>query len=252
MNFDTPPRSRKRGQVAVAAAIALIAVGAYILWPSVGMVGVTEHDFGTVEYEQSPHVLEHVFVLTNTSSSSLQVMKFSSTCGCAQATGARMVVEPGEDLLIPVTLRLSRSGDKDGRVTVHFYEGGSVDLTVRARAKPRETLRVNYERIRLRSPSGRNTLRVGIESDTKPDPPTLTFSDGLKAEFLGWEKVGTADPNAGQVPQWAGHISLQALPEMGIGEDVRIEVGGERVDVVVNSPRNPLPPTTEPTGPSPE
>jgi len=255
MNFDTPQRGRLRGQVLAAGGLIVLGVLVWLFWPRIGLEGDTHKDFGKVSFEQGPHVLEHVFALRNTSSDSFQVMKFGSTCGCTQATGSGMIVEPGEELLIPITLRLTQSGHKEGRVTVYFREGGSIDLNVEAWADPQRTFRVNHQRIRLRKPSGRGSVKVAVESWEKPEPLSVVASPDLIAEFLGWEKIRAGNREKGQVPEWSGHVAVEGVKGVSVlGGDLRLRLGDEELTVGVNLPRNLAPPTSEPVGqpPAPE
>ncbi|WP_390891118.1 DUF1573 domain-containing protein [Gemmata palustris] len=102
----------------------------------------TSHEFGEVEQNQ---ILTHEFTLTNNTTLPVEVVETSSTCGCTtvkDVTGR--VIQVGESLVIPVTLKTGESETHlIGRITLYCRPAGSTsppsffqELAVTARVQP--------------------------------------------------------------------------------------------------------------------
>ena len=245
MSIEKESRGSLRQQVIVGVVVVLIVVlGIWMLLPSTPLGGTREHDFGVVPFEKPPHRLQHIFELTNEGSDPIQIVKSRSTCVCTQATVSGEIVQPGDVLDIPVSLRLDRSGDKEGVVTIYFDTGGSVDLTVRARGLPTRTLRVTPDVVRLRPPLGIGTTRLRMESAETPPMPSITVPDLLTASVAPWKQMDFADEESGILASWMATITVKAEGEWPLaGQKIQfLFPDGEQVEVTVNPPLMMAPP----------
>jgi hypothetical protein len=245
MSIETPQRGSLRQQIiAGVAVVVFVVLGIWMLLPSVPLGGVREHDFGVVHFEEPPHHLSHVFELTNVGSEPIQILHSKSSCGCTQALVTGEIVQPGDVLEVPVSLRLDRSGDKEGVVTVFFDTGGSIDLKVQARGMPTRTLRVSPNEVRLRKPLGLGQTKLRMESDGEPDMPTVRSSDLLTVSIQPWKQIGFADKEAGRLASWMATVTIKAESEWpSAGTKIQfVFPSGDQVEVTVNPPLMFLPP----------
>jgi len=238
--------NRKRGQI-IGFGVVLVAVAIVVVfWPRAPLSGEREYDFGRVAFDSPPHKVKHVFELTNEGSEPVQVERFKSTCGCTQASGAGRVAHPGEVLSVPVTLRLMRSGPKEGTVTVYLTDGTSVDLELKATARPKNTFRVGPPVVQLRPPFGTGESNMLIESDSLPPDPAIEAPAGLVVDFKGWEEFELGDASIGKMAGWRGRIHLRA-EDGGLQPDQSVILrmpDGQSASILIN-PR-PVPAGQEP------
>ncbi len=239
MPIDTPRRVSVRRQVVIAASIvAAVAVVVWALLPSVPLRGMRHHDFGLVEFETPPHRLHHTFELVNESSEPIQIVKTRSTCGCTQAVVSGEIVQPGNILEIPVSLRLDRSGDKEGVVTMYLNNGGAFDVSVKARGRPTKTLRLAPDAVRLRPPLGIASTKLRMESPETPAMPTVEAPQELTVSVAPWKQIGFGDEEIGQIASWMAPVTIKAegvWPPGGSEVFLRFPDGNELV-ITVNPP----------------
>lgn len=245
MSIQKESRGSLRQQViALLVVLLFVVLGIWMFLSSTPLGGIRLHDFGVVSFEEPPHRLEHIFELTNEGSDPIQIVTSRSTCGCTQATVSGEIVQPGDVLDVPVSLRLDRSGDKEGVVTIFFDTGGSVDLTVRARGLPTRTLRVTPDIVRLRPPLGIGTTRLRMEAAEAPPIPSITVPNLLTASVAPWKQVGFADEESGILASWMATITVKAEGEWPLaGQKIQfLFPDGEQVEVTVNPPLMMAPP----------
>ncbi len=238
MELDTARKRGWKAQLATLLVIGGVAVVVWLLWPAPRLKGETTHDFGLVRFHRAPHYVWHDFELENTSDQPVQIKKYSSSCGCTKAKGGQLVVNPGEVLTVPVSLRLTRSGDKDGTVTLSFRDGGSVDLHVRARGMPATTFRTTPQRVRLRPRVGRGDLKLVMESEMKPGDVEATGPPEVVISVGPWTQLDVGDPDAGKVSGWVADVRLQASEEWPQpGADLTFTLpDGQEAIAVLNPP----------------
>ncbi len=239
MPIDTPRRVSVRRQILIAASI--IGAVAIVIWailPSVPLSGSRQHDFGLVEFESPPHRVHHTFELVNDASEPIQIVKTRSTCGCTQAVVSGEIVQPGKLLEIPVSLRLDRSGDKEGVVTIYLDNGGSFDVSVKARGRPTRTLRLAPDAVRLRAPLGIGTTKLRMESIDVPPMPTIDAPKELVVSVSPWKQIGFGDEETGQIASWMAPVTIKAEGEWPPGgSQVFLRFpSGEELAVTVNPP----------------
>lgn len=253
MEPETLDRRGVRQQVLAGLVLVAVGIAVWLLWPRVPLDGPTEYDFGTVSFETAPKYVEHTFALVNDSSEPIQVQRASSSCGCTEAVVPGEVIGPGQTLELPVRLRLTHSGLKEAVVTVSFYDGGSIDLGIRATGKLVHSLRAIPSRVRLRPPHGRGNTRLWMESDTEPPAPTISSHELLNVNFERWRQTGQHNADTSTPASWTGEVSMQASGE-GPPRGTEIEFAlpdGESVRVLVNPRLIMAPPTNaDPPGAS--
>ena len=70
--------------------------------------GKTSHNFGIVPVELPETTVEHVFSFINESDQTIRLVNAVPTCGCTTTHWPKEAVAPGEELVIPIHLRLQR------------------------------------------------------------------------------------------------------------------------------------------------
>jgi hypothetical protein len=252
MEPDTQQRRSFRQQVIVGIVIVVIGVVIWQVWPGVSLRGETAHDFGVVTFDSAPKYVEHTFSLVNVGSEPLQVKRSLSSCGCTEAVVPGAVIAPGSSIDIPVRLKLTHSGHKDASVTLFFRSGSSIDLEVQAIGEAVHTLRASPSAVRLRPPDGLGSLRLWVESNTKPAAPDIEKPEVLTVDFGGWLQTGQQDEATSTPASWTAEVKMQSL---GVGPPLDSEVifaipGGDRLVVPIN-PRTyfPMPTTDDPLAP---
>ncbi|MDP7029420.1 MAG: DUF1573 domain-containing protein [Phycisphaerales bacterium] len=239
MPIDTPQRASIRKQILIAVSIvAAIAVVIWAILPPVPLSGERTHDFGLVEFESPPHRVQHTFELVNDASEPIQIVKTRSTCGCTQAVVSGEIVQPGNVLEIPVSLRLDRSGDKEGVVTIYLDNGGSFDVSVKARGLPTKTLRLAPEAVRLRAPLGIGSTKLRMESPDTPPTPTAEGPEELIVSVSPWKQIGFGDEKTGQIASWMAPVTIKAEGEWPPGgSQVLLHFpDGQTLAITVNPP----------------
>jgi len=110
--------------------LALLALfGLSILFGS-ALDGEKSHDFGVVQVERPHTIFEHVFKLTNATDHTLQLVDAVATCGCTTTDWPDEPVLAGEEILIPVQLKIQRSEHRGSKVRLTFETGELVVLSI--------------------------------------------------------------------------------------------------------------------------
>jgi hypothetical protein len=196
--------------------VAVVIVLAVLVWPGQPLVGEQEFDFGKVVFDQVPHTVEHTFSLENTSRSPVTIERSTSTCGCTQAVTPREVIEPGGFLDVPVRLKLSQTGLKQGTITVLLHSGRRIPLVIKANARPKNSLRADPVKLVLR-PGNDNMVRVQLNADEQPPDPVVAKIEGMTVTMSPWEKSKKAAPHLERPAIW------QSLLLASVTEDIPME-----------------------------
>ena len=104
--------SKRTTHIALVSAGAILAVGIILLLLMIfksPLSGEKSFDFGVVPIERPSRVLEHTFHLINTTDHTLKLADAIPTCGCTTTNWPDTPVLSGEELLVPVHLKLQQS-----------------------------------------------------------------------------------------------------------------------------------------------
>src|SRR5690606_21293393 len=122
--------------------VVAIVLGAAILgWVArTGDVNVLDgpraHDFGEVIVPGTTAVeVSETLRWKNVSGEVLELIRVSSTCGCLVADPVQRSYDPGEEIAVPVTLRLTGSGVEQQSIRLDFSSGLSHHILVQATGK---------------------------------------------------------------------------------------------------------------------
>lgn len=233
-----PPQSARR-QVLAAGALVLILVflagagfGVYRL--TVGrhvLSGTRAHDFGIVELSGKELMLEHTFSLANRSSRRVEIAGVRTSCGCTAAEPSATAIDPGGEVEIKASLKLTRHGKKDAIVFVH-YAGGAVDeLTVEVEA--RQAHRLSIAVGPAASPEAASFERVILYMDydtrARPPDPSASAPGGARVELGAWEQTSAGTRAAGLPAQWKAALVIRRDGDRWPAEgDVVIRVGDQQ------------------------
>ena len=124
----------------IALVILAAGVSTYAAMPKRGLVADDRgvHDFGTLRAEDAS-LCEHIFVLRNTSSQSIRVTGFTSSCACTVADVPNAPIPPGSSAEVRVQAHWgSGAGSTYSRVTLRTDNRWTpeVHLTVNAQIIP--------------------------------------------------------------------------------------------------------------------
>ncbi|MDG2199913.1 MAG: DUF1573 domain-containing protein [Phycisphaerales bacterium] len=172
------------------------------------------HDFGVVLIDAPKSVVEHTFVLVNTSDEPVRILKTVPSCGCTWAGPGEPFLEPGQRMELPVTLSVKESHKLDSNIKVVLENHSPLVLWLSARGRMRDSLRHTPRSISIRRPSEgtlgikQSNARLYVEGwgDARPPTPVFDAPEGLTIEFQGWRltkqgvhRLGTPNLYEGEV-----------------------------------------------------
>lgn len=218
---DTPssipelPRRPIWPVVLVVAAIIGVALF-FILRPASIQVDGSFHA-GIVEIDNPPLLIEHEFLLRNVSSNVVRIEGAKATCGCTEFVPPDPQIDPGEEIVIPVSLRLENTGPKSGGVVLLLDNGERVNLTMSAVGKRLKPIRIAPNPLSLRGRSVRPVMTMEWHSDTEaPQMATLTTTNGLLVETEPWALKAKAD-GKGRPSLWWARLVITERPDSAGG-----------------------------------
>lgn len=152
-------------------------------------IPATRFDFGRVSLDAGPQALSHIFTLTNTTSTVLEVLDIKKSCGCVNAKLAKTKLEPGESASLELTLDISMGGQTTHGATLLFSDGTAKRFTLTAYGtrglKLVPILRTSHVDPRSRRIPLRLYL-VDSNGNGESEAPSVIEPDGVSLEFEGW------------------------------------------------------------------
>ena len=255
---DTPssiPELPRRPIWPVVAVVAAV-IGAglfFLLRPASIQVDGSFHA-GIVEIDNPPLLIEHEFLLRNVSSKVLRIEGAKATCGCTEFVPPDPQIDPGEEIVIPVSLRLENTGLKSGGVVLLLDNGERVNLIMSAEGKRLKPIHISPNPLALRGRSVRPVMTMEWYSDTEaPDMAALTTTGGLVIETEPWALKAKAD-SKGRPSLWWARLVVIERPDTAGGGTLTAQSGDLRpttIDVTwtVRTPRQ-SPPAPTPVDPA--
>lgn len=203
------------------------------------------HDFGVVLIDAPKAVVEHTFVLVNTSDEPLRILKTVPSCGCTWAGPGEPFLEPGQRMELPVTLSVKESHKLDSSIKVVLEDKSPLVLWLSARGRMRDSLRHTPRSISIRR-SGEGVLgikqsnaRLYVEGwdGNRPAEPVFDPPEGLDIEFQGWRltkqgvhRLGTPDLYEGELlvkPTGTPPENVEVPVTMPDGQTTTLLVNGD-------------------------
>jgi hypothetical protein len=208
---DQPSDMRIRRPLWPAALIvlALAALVAWIMLRSGPLQGETNYDAGVVRIETSPHYVHHEFELTNESSSPVRIDGAKATCGCTEFIQPDSTVDPGETIVIPVSLELTMSGHKKGGVVLMLGDGSRVHLVMSATVERAFPLAVSPNPVDLSKRGMRPYVDIEWPGDERPPLAVVTTTGGAIAEAGPWKLKANASASNGRLAIWTAKMRIE-------------------------------------------
>ena len=203
-----------RISIALAASVILLAGGVIFALRS-GMApleGEREHDFGVVPIESISATVDYTFHLRNTTGQTLTITNVTKTCGCTAAEPSTRTIEPGADLEVTASLKLSGSGLKQSTIKLVMDRGGRpVVETLSVQGIGRKLQRLSATRNELRVRRGetaRTTLFLEEHEDGPPPAPVFVAPGGFDVSFDSWHPKSPRNDKQHRPAVWQGQIEV--------------------------------------------
>ena len=223
---DQPPNMRIRRPLWPAAVVVALLVGlvVWILTRSGPLQGETLFDAGPVRIETSPFLVHHDFVLTNVSGATVNIDGARATCGCTEFVPPDSTVEPGESIVIPVSLKLEMSGRKKGGVVLMLSGGNQVNLVMAATVERAYPLSISPNPMDLTGRIVIPYMDLEWPHDGTPPVPRVEATEGLLVEVGRWKLKATANSSNGRPAIWTSKMRITPPDSIGPGS-MTIQIG---------------------------
>jgi hypothetical protein len=174
------------------------------------------HDFGEVDFEGLDMSIEHEFILSNTTNTTIEIEKLAPTCGCVTPEANSMSIAPGGELRITTAMKMKEPGQKREHIDVVLKQGRApVRLSLEAVARMVKRLGAVEPSITL-TPDEPGILTLQVRT-TIPDwlPPSPYFNEfyGMLIEFDGWESHTTETSTDEAEILWRGVMRFTLTQE---------------------------------------
>lgn len=210
----------------VAAVLAATAALVVIVRQARPVAGEMSHDFGLVAVEEPETILEHVFRLTNLRSTPLKLVLAAPDCGCTTVDPPREAVAPGEDLVLPVYLKLRHSRYRASTVRLVFESGETVSLKIEARGRLIQPLRIRPMQIRVSVDRPGDVALVAERFEPGPPPQAqVNVPRGVTVRAGEWELERRGDAGDATPDLWLVMLRLEAQPGANLNGPIEIRVG---------------------------
>lgn len=196
-----------------------MAIGIFMVWPgapgegvrlrpaapaSQRWAGLTVHDFG---YVRAGTPVQHRFVLTNRSASTMHVDAVASSCSCTDTDLDRRVIPPGEELsLLATVVFVADPRPTSTDIVVKMKSGPPLRLTLRAVVRPGIPARIDIGTVFLEDRVTRKIRYRPLPGE--PIRPTRVMTD---RRFIFANVAPAEDDVSDSV------ITLQVNPEAPVG-----------------------------------
>ena len=223
---DQPPNIRIRRPLWPAAVVVVLLVGlvVWILTRSGPLQGQTLFDAGSVRIETSPFLVHHDFVLTNVSDATVNIDGARATCGCTEFVPPDSTIEPGESIVIPVSLKLEMSGRKKGGVVLMLNGGSQINLVMAATVERAFPLSISPNPMDLTARIVIPYMDLEWPHDGPPPVSQIEATEGLVVEAGRWKLKATANSSNGRPAIWTSKMRVTPPRSIGPGS-ITVQVG---------------------------
>jgi hypothetical protein len=197
-----------------------------ILFSSV-FSGERSHDFGFVEVTPPDTILTHTFTLTNQSSRDLLLVDVVPDCGCTTTGAYQDWVLQGEDLVLPVQLKLRQSQLRRSTIRLVFDDGTVEVLRLSAHGQIKDPLRISTYPIVVKKDGVASLATIGMEQfdNIKPPVPTFTCPNEVMIHTQQWTQTSKYNARQKIPAKWSMQLSFTTDKELGVGKELVIAVG---------------------------
>ncbi len=171
--------------------------------------GEKSFDFGVVQIDRPHSVLEHTFSLTNVTDHALKLVDAVPTCGCTTTEWPQEPVGVGEQLEIPIHLKIQRSHHRSSKVRLIFETGEVVVLHIEGTGRFKQPLRVLPPTVKVVNglkDGSRNMFILEWDELSSPKIPTFNAPKSIRVEPEEWALSTRKDDQLGTPAQWTLQI----------------------------------------------
>ncbi len=189
--------------------------------------GEKSFDFGIVQIERPHTVLEHTFTLINRTNHTLKLADAVPTCGCTTTDWPEEPVGVGEELLVPVHLKIQRSHLRTSKVRLTFETGEVVVLFIEGTGRFKQPLRALPPTIKVvdgLKDGSRNMLILEWYELSSPDIPTFVTPEHVRVEPEKWVLGKRSDQKLGTPSDWTLQIYTYLEGNLAEGSSLLIEM----------------------------
>ncbi len=225
--------------------LAVLVVGfivvAKLMWFSSVLVGEKSHNFGFIEVMPPKTVLNHTFTLTNISGRDLVLVDVVPDCGCTTAEAYQELILDGEELVLPVQLKLRQSQMRKSTIRLVFEDGTVEVLTLSATGRLKDSLRISSYPIVIKPSGGVSLATIGFEQfdDSKPPLPNFTLPGGVKVKTERWNLKSKYNDRQKIPANWSMQLSFTTETELGVDNELVVSVGEHELRVPLVSKAKP-------------
>ena len=242
--------SKRTIHIVLVSVVALLIVGFILLLLTMftsPLRGEKSFDFGIVPIERPNAVLEHTFHLINTTDHTLQLADAIPTCGCTTTDWPDTPILVGEELLIPVHLKLQRSRYRSSNVRLEFETGEIVVLSIEGTGRfiqPLQCLPPSPSLVDGNNEGTRCILNLEWFEDCAPTQPTIVLPDNVRVDVDAWTLSKKGDIHRGTPDNWTIRLHLMLDGALADSNAMKIEMEGspdlivplEQVDSIERPP----------------
>lgn len=189
--------------------------------------GEKSFDFGIVQIDRPFSVLEHTFSLTNVSNHTLKLADAVPTCGCTTTQWPEEPVEVGEELLIPVHLKIQRSHLRSSKVRLMFETGEVVVLYIEGTGRFKQPLRALPPTIKVvdgLKDGSRNMFILEWYELSPPKMPTFVTPEHIKVDPDKWVLATRKDQQLQTPAEWTLQIYTHLDGQLGEGSELIVQM----------------------------
>ncbi|MDP7004603.1 MAG: DUF1573 domain-containing protein [Phycisphaerales bacterium] len=188
--------------------------------------GNLSHNFGIVYIERPWSTLEHTFRLTNKTNHTLQLVKATPTCGCTTTDWPKEPVPSGEDLVIPVHLKLRRSQLRRSEIRLEFKTGEVVVLHVEGKGRFKQPLVLTPNPIVINDRRNRAVLKLDWYEDGVPPEVRFKHPPEIKLESSNWRRGKGANAHYGTPNEWTRVLEFEIVEKTQRDISLEVEIEG--------------------------
>ncbi len=167
--------------------------------------GEKSFDFGVVPIERPSSSFEHIFRLTNVTDKPLQLEDAVSTCGCTTTDLPDYVIQPGQEMLVPVLLKLQKSQYRSSKVRLVFKSGEVVVLSIEGTGRFTQPLQCMPPNLSVSKGDAQGTrclLSLEWFKVSNPPLPIFVLPADVRVETAKWVLSKEGDAALGIPDIW--------------------------------------------------
>ncbi len=205
----------------------VLALGFALGFIGAPLQGEKSFDFGVVPIERPHAILEHTFLLTNKSGHTLELKSAVPSCGCTTTDWPEEPVLDGEQLAVPVHLKLQRSRYRSSKVRLVFKTGEVVILHIEGAGRFAQRIQSLPPILKLVDGGTEGTLSIlSLEwyEPSRPPLPKMNSPEQVTVEVDSWVLGKAGDPHTLTPDVWTLRLQSSLAGELEVGSELVVEM----------------------------